>query len=450
MRRVDGALITLLLVVACTSAPPAGPSSAPLGSNAPQPLITPGASPSLTAPAAQLTEYRSTVSRDPITAATGDALNAVVASDEEFATRLYGQLASGDGNVFMSPYSISTSLSMVLAGARGETATQLAQVLAIDDTKTWDSRRNRLDQTIGTVNAMQSISQGEAQPLVLETANTMFGQTGYPFEQQYLDVLARDYGSSVQGVDFENAWEQARLAINDWVASQTNQRIKDLLARGTIDTYTRAVLVNAIYFKANWIRQFSPAATQDAPFHLLNGSSVEVPAMHYDGASTGYAEGNGWAATQLPYYGASMLVIVPNDGKFATVERGLDPEFIAAVDSGMGTRSLTLSLPKFNTEQSADLKDALERLGATDLFTDGADLTGITTADRLFISHVAHKANISVDEQGTEAAAATASVAEASSLPPPATLNVDRPFIYLIRDTATNEILFMGRVVDPS
>jgi serpin B len=452
MSRAFVFMITALLAVACGYAPSV-PSSAPSPRASTRPTDTGSIEPTPAAPQAQLTEYRSTVARDPATTATDGQLATAVASDEHFALNLYQQLANGDGNVFMSPYSISTCLSMVLAGARGDTAIQLANALGVDDPDTWDAGRNRLDQSIGTGFSLppQPDPSATVQPLVLQTANTMFGQTGYPFQQPFLDTLARDYGSGLQGVDFATQWEAARLAINDWVAVKTNQRILDLLPPGSLDDMTRSVLVNAIYFKANWVRQFSPEATRPAPFHMLDGSTIEAPTMNQNGMKFEFAQGTGWTAAVLPYYGASMLVIVPDEGKFGEIERQLDAEFISEVDSSMSERQLTLSLPKFSTEQSADLVDALNALGVHDLFDQGkADLTGIETVEPLYISHVEHKANISVDEHGTEAAAATAAVAEASSGAQSATLNVDRPFLYLIRDSATNEILFMGRMVDPN
>ena len=407
--------------------------------------------PEATSVAAQLTLFRSNLGRDSATTGTQDQIDTVVSADESFALRLYRQLAAADSdNLFVSPYSISTSLSMVLAGARGNTAAELASALGVADAGTWDAERNVLDQRIGTQTGIQPSEQSQAQPLVFESANSMFGQAGYPFEQPYLDVLARDYGSGVQAADFATQPEAARLAINDWVANQTEQRIKDLLAKGTIDDMTLAVLVNALYFKANWMKPFDPVATNDAPFQLLDGGPVSVPTLHSD-TTMSYADGPNWSAVQLAYFGASMMVIVPDSGTLTQLENNLTPDFISRVDHALTSYEVTLSLPKWSTESSSDLVEPLQALGVHDLFdVTRSDLSGITQADQLVISHVEHKANIDVDEHGTEAAAATASVAELLSRPQPATLTVDRPFIYLIRDFATNEILFMGRVTDPS
>src|SRR3954462_2399342 len=246
-------LLLAILVVACTSNPPAASvspsrvtssaSPAPRQSTAAATPTSAGQSPPM-----QLTEYRSSISRASSAGATDEQLRTVVASDEKLAFLLYQQTAAANNgaDVFFSPYSISTSLSMVLPGARGTTAQELASALEVSDATTWDAERNALDQTVGTAQGLMPDQADKAQPLVLTTANAIFGQVGYPFEQPYLDVLARDYGAGVQATDFAQQPEPARKAINAWVGDQTEQRILDLLPPGTIDQLTRAVLVNAI------------------------------------------------------------------------------------------------------------------------------------------------------------------------------------------------------------
>lgn len=445
MRRYVTIAVAALLIGACSSNPG---STSPPASNPASQTNSPTVAPSVPAQLAELTEYRSTVGRDPASASSVQQMQQVVAADGAFAVTLYRELAQGSqSDVFFSPYSISTALSMVLAGARGKTADQIAEALGASDPAVWHPARNLLASNL--TEQMPTGMDGQAQPMTLQTTNAIFGQSGYPFEQPFLDLLARDYGAGLEAVDFAQKAEEARQAINTWVAQQTVNRIRELLAQGSVDDMTRAVLVNTIYFKANWIWQFDPKATTDNDFHPLDGSTVSVPTMHVE-HKVDYATGDGWAAVSLPYWGASMLVIVPDQGKFAQVERSIDPTFVANLDSSLSEYDVTLSLPKWSTDDSIDLVPPLQSLGISDLFDDSSDLSGISTADQLYVSHAVHEADISVDEQGTEAAAATATVAEATSRGASATLSVDRPFIYLIRDQNTNEIVFMGRVMDPS
>jgi serpin B len=400
---------------------------------------------------AGITDVHSSAGRLPLNAATQAQLDQVVAADTDFALRLYHQIVASDqSDVFLSPYSISTALSMVYAGARGDTAAQMADVLGIGaDATAWHAARNRLDLSIADTSDVRP-SEGDAVPLTLEPTNTMFGQGGYPFKNDFLDTLAENYGAGMQALDIASDPEAARIAINKWVADRTRDRIEELLKRGVIDEYTVAVLVNAIYFKANWLYQFDPGQTSPEPFHLLDGSTRDVPTMHLAGPKMDFASGDGWSAIRLRYWGASMFVIVPDEGAFADVESRLDTFFLSALGTDMSERATTLSLPRWDTDFQLDLVDALKSLGMADVFDEHkADLTGIADVDQLWISHVVHQANVTVDEKGTEAAAATAAVVERESAARPVNLTVDRPFIYLIQDDASGEILFLGRVLEP-
>ena len=446
MRRYVTVAVAALLIGACSSNPG---TTTPPASNPASQTNSPTVEPSVPAQLAELTEYRSSVDRDPASASSVQQMQQVVAADGALAFNLYHELASGSrSDVFLSPYSISTALSMVLAGARGKTAEQMSQAIGVSDQAAWHPARNLLAARL--IEPVPAGMDGKLQPMTLDTTNAIFGQSGYPFQQPFLDLLARDYGAGLEAVDFGQHPEDARQAINAWVAQQTADRIRELLGQGSVDELTRAVLVNTVYFKANWIDQFDPKATTGADFHLLDGSTVNVPTMHLENKLS-YATGDGWAAVSLPYWGASMLVIVPDAGKFEQVEQQIDPEFVASLDSALSEYGLTLNLPKWSTDQTTDLVPPLQTLGVTDLFdATKADLSGIETVEPLFVSAATHQANITVDEHGTEAAAATALVAEATSGPAnSATLTVDRPFIYVIRDQNTNEILFMGRVMDP-
>lgn len=400
--------------------------------------------------AGEVVEVRADVER-----ATPDATGvpALVDGDTEFALDLYRELVADDpeANLFLSPYSISVALAMTLAGAEGETASQMATMLRSTDDEAWHAARNALDQELLRE---RDVIPG-LDPLQLTIANSIWGQAGYPFRDDFVDLLARDYGAGLRTVDFIEEPDAARVAINDWVEAATEERIVDLLAEGTIDELTRLVLVNAIYFKANWINQFDPERTIDRPFRTAAGPEVTVPTMS-GSVRTNYADGDDWAAASLPYAGeASMLLIAPTDGDLAGLAAGLDADLLDEIRSSLSDHMVDLRMPRFEMSTQVSLPDVLERLGMVDAFIppgpdSGADLTGMTDVRELFVSDVVHQADITVDEEGTEAAAATAIMVGIASAPPPATLHLDRPFILVIQDDRTGAILFIGQVADPS
>jgi len=439
-------LAALLVALACTSVAPAVPSASPQ----PAPTDQPTAS-AVPEPAA-IREVRAELERAPLGSASADAIAAVIGADAELAFGLYREfVATESGNLFFSPYSISTALSMTWAGARGDTAAELAAALGVDiDAADWHAGRNAIElQLAGERRTIEDF-----QPIELEPTNTTFGQVGYPFIEEYLDTLAAYYGAGTNTVDFITQPEPARQEINEWVSERTRERIEELLPKDAIDNLTRLVLVNAIYFKANWINQFVPESTRDGDFMLIDGARVTVPMMH-GAPSTDYAAGDGWRAVRLLYAGdASMLIIVPDEGRFTDVEEGLDADFVERVREELSNYQVDLSLPRWESASEIDLQPALTQLGVIDLFdSDEADLDGIAQpADNdLYVSAALHQANITVDEEGTDAAAATAVVVGITSGPPESvTLDIDRPFIYLISDDLTGEILFVGRVLDPS
>ncbi|MEA2676090.1 MAG: serpin [Chloroflexota bacterium] len=451
------AVIVAILAIGCSqTTAPLAPS--PTDNAIPQATGT--SNPSTTPPPAllgEIAEFRSQVTRSPATQEGLDALAEMVAGDKALAFNLYQYLAGmEDGNVFLSPYSISTALSMVLAGAREETAAELAAALGATDLgEDWHAARNNLELLLDELSQFHPTSHhpdGVAVPLTLEPTNAIVGQSGYPFQEDFLDILATDYGAGMNALDISSDPEAARVAINAWVAEKTHDRIEELLNKDSIDTLTRAVLVNAIYFKGNWTGGFKPSLTGPAPFHLLDGSTVDVPMMHNGGGGTSsYAIGDGWQAARLSYYGgASMLMIVPDEGHYSEIEGKLNSDFLAEVDGALDVYTLNLDMPKWETNTRFDVIPAMQELGVSRLFDQGtADLTGIADIEQLYISGVVHQANITVDEEGTEAAAATAAVVEAVSGHPSASLTIDRPFIYLIRAGDVGEILFMGRVLQP-
>jgi serpin B len=378
-----------------------------------------------------------------------DAARAGAAIDR-FGFELLRAATNGDENVVLSPASIVLALAMARAGAKGETATQIDAVLhdvASDAHASW---LNALDTALAARSGAFKDDGGKDQQVTLRIANAPFAQKDYAWNQEYLGALASRFGAGVRLVDYVTATEDARRAINGWVDDRTEHRIPELLQQGVLDDLTRLVLVNAIYLKAAWVSPFNEALTAPAPFTRLDGSRLDVPTMHVV-AELPYAVGDGWQAVELQYVGRSlaMMIIVPAD--LATFQATLDDGRFAEIVGALTERQVTLSLPKFGIETKAELKTVLARMGMPDAFDGGlADFTGMTDQDRLFITAVVHQADIDVDEKGTTAAAATAVVMGRTSLPEPATLNVDHPFLFALRDLQTGTILFLGRVTEPA
>lgn len=380
-----------------------------------------------------------------------DAMSALAEGNAAFALDLYQVLGSENGNLFLSPYSISTALAMTYAGAAGETARQMAATLHFTLPQ---------DRLHPAVNAYALDLQARAKeptegtPFELSIANSLWGQEGFAFRPEFLDLLGVNYGAGMRLVDFVAEPESARLAINAWVSDETRDKIQDLIPSGVIDVMTRLVLANAIYFKAGWLDPFDANATSPAPFHRLDGSAEDVPMMRQS-TSYGYAIGDGYQALVVPYLSGnvSMLILLPDDGRFESFEQSLSPEMIQEILGNLTHGPVNFSLPKFTTESAFSLNDVLRTLGMTDAFDPSrADFSGMDGNRDLYISAVVHKAFVSVDEDGTEAAAATAVIMGVTSAPvaEPIAFTVDRPFIYLIRDDQTGNILFIGRITDPA
>ena len=382
---------------------------------------------------------------------TADDLDILVEGNSAFALYLYQQLRTREGNLFYSPHSISVALVMTYAGARGDTETQMAD--AMDFSLPQDRLHpafNRLDLELAQRGAGAQGKDGEG--FRLNIVNAIWGQRDYQFLAEFLDVLAENYGAGLRVLDFINAPEESRLTINDWVSEQTEERIKDLIPPGVIDTLTRLVLTNAIYFNAAWALPFNEAATSDGTFYLLSGDEVVVPMMGQT-ESFGYVEGDGYQAVELPYDGneLSMVILLPESGQFDTFEGALDLPELNEILGGLTYQQVALKMPSFEFEDSFALKSILSEMGMPVAFSPGADFSGMTASRELSITEVVHKAFVSVDEAGTEAAAATAVIVGLTSVPAqPVTVNIDRPFIFLIRDLKTGSILFFGRVLDPS
>lgn len=390
-------------------------------------------------------EVRSALARDTSPAVSDATLAALVDGNTELAVAMYRDVADEPGNLFMSPHSVSTALAMTYAGANGTTASQMASALHFTlPPAELHPALDRLDLELASRGA--NATSGTI-PFRLENANAIFGQSGWTFLAPFLDTLAVNYGAGLRVLDFQADPESSRLTINDWVEARTNNKIRDLLPAGSIDDTTRLVLANAIYFSAAWDEPFEVSETSDRPF-LVGGQTVNVPTLH-GSHERGYGEGDGFRAAELPYDGGelSMVVVVPDD--LAAFEASLDAARLDAITQSLTTHQLDLTLPKFRFDAPLGLKDTLMHLGMTDAFSSEADFSGIDGSRQLAIKDVLHKGFVAIDENGTEAAAATAVIVGDTSAPEPATLHVDKPFVFFIRDRPTGAILFIGRVVDP-
>jgi serpin B len=380
----------------------------------------------------------------------------LVAGNSAFAFDLYQALSVEDGNLFYSPYSISLALAMTYAGARRETEQQMANTLQ------FILSQDRLHPAFNGLD-LELAGRGEGaegtdeEGFRLNIVNALWGQEDFQFISEFLDLVAENYGAGLRLLDFINAPEDSRVVINDWVSEQTEGRIEDLIPEGVIDNLTRLVLTNAIFFNAAWLNPFTERRTKNGAFHLLDGGDVTVPMMRQT-AGFGLAKGDGYQAVELTYDGGelSMVILLPDTGQFEGFEASLDADLVRAITEGLVPTRLDLTMPKFEFASDFGLADTLGAMGMPVAFASSigpctpemADFSGMTGACELYIKEIVHKAFVSVDEAGTEAAAATAAVLGIESLAPSVT--IDRPFVFLIRDIETGAILFVGRVADPS
>jgi serine protease inhibitor len=368
-----------------------------------------------------------------------------------FGHDLYAQAAAGGGNVVYSPLSIAVALSMARAGANGVTASQIDAVIHFPADQR-DAAMNALTQALATrdtappvASAAASRSAGSApEDPILTIANGLFVQQGQPIGAPFLQTLAADYGTGVHTVDFRSA--RATAQINSWVRTQTAQRIQQLFE--SLDPSTRLVLANAVYLKADWAIPFAEQPTSDASFTKADGSQITVPTMHQNG-TLGYAKADGWQAVSIPYAGGTlaMWVIVPSGS--TPLDTLLAPSTISSIAAGLKPTDLALSLPRWKSTTNLGLGVALQHLGMTAAFSPTADFSGIYPG--LFISQAVHRATITVDEWGTEAAAVTGlAFAAGARMAPTLIVNADHPFAYAIVNVPTGAVLFEGSVADPT
>jgi serine protease inhibitor len=371
------------------------------------------------------------------------SVETVVQGNTEFALALYEMLRTAESNLFFSPYSISTALAMTCAGARGNTEAQMTQALhfLLD--------REQLHPAFALLEAKLA-GIGRKGHVQLRIANALWPQTGHALLQEFLGLTQRYYGVRVTAVDYADV-ETARDTINAWVEEKTASKIQRIIPSGILDSMTRLVLVNAIYFKGNWANQFDPGLTRDAPFWVMPGKQVQVPMMSKK-SNFRYGLSDGVQILELPYAGddLSMIVLLPReiDG-LAGLEELLTVENLGRWTKHLWRCEVQVFLPRFEITFPFRLDNALRSMGMVDAFGD-ADFSAMDGTKSLCIAAVLHKAFIAVNEEGTEAAAATAAVmADMGLSMPPPIFRADHPFVFLIRENRTGSILFLGRVANP-
>ena len=375
--------------------------------------------------------------------------------NNEFALALYAQLRNRPGNLFLSPFSIRTALAMAQAGARGNTAEEMRRALCISSPD--ETMHEALAEAIVRLRAA---GNGDYEMAV---ANALWSQDGAPLQPEFVDLVARQYGGAIEVTDFRHDAEAARLSINRWVETKTRQKIRDLIPSGGLTALTRLVVVNAIYFKGMWALPFRKADTRNEPFYLEEGGEVHAQLMHQL-EEVRYTRARGYQAVELLYQGddISMLILLPDQNKgLRDLEETLLARRVLVRGASMAIRVVRLALPRFKISWGAvALGGQLEALGMALPFTENADFSGINghkppDEDSLTISNVVHKAVVEVNEEGTEAAAATAVVMVTSSMLPSVSkptpvFRADHPFLFVIRERRAGTILFLGRVTDPT
>jgi len=449
MRSRFVSLIAPLLMFACSDA------SAP-GSDTSPGAATAGASQSAPRPGSSMSTPTPTASAQPdVPAPTSDEIMAATRfakANNAFGFDLYNQIRNTPGNLALSPTSLSIALAMTWVGAKGETWAEMRKVLHFESSAA---------DVMSDARKLITLLENPSQPLKLSFANRLFGEKTYTFEKPYLDATDKMFGAGLEAVDFLKGAEKSRETINAWVEKKTEQRITDLIPTGALDQDTRLVLVNAIYFLADWQRPFEKTRTQPDDFIVSTSSKVRAPMMRQE-ASFNFAESDGAKLLELPYKGGemSMLIALPNEANgIAKLEQSLSAEKLAEWLKAMKSERVSVALPKFevNPAKATKLDDTLKKLGMKLAFDrKKADFTAMakpqSTDEQIVLSHVFHRALVKVDEKGTEAAAASAvSMSAKGAAPHPAAeFKADHPFVYFIRHNKTGLVVFMGRVADPT
>jgi len=376
-------------------------------------------------------------------------LQTVVKGNSAFGFDLYQKLKEKEGNLFFSPYSISTALAMTYVGARGQTEKEMAEVLHLSlEQKPLHSSFSKLQSDLNTIQNKGYIK--------LSIANSLWAQEGHHFLDTFFDLNKRYYGAGLNFVDFARQTETARKTINVWVEKETQEKIKELIKKGMLTPLTRLVLCNAIYFKGDWLSQFDKERTADADFYISPKKTIKVPMMRQK-SEFKFKDFGSFSAIELPYEGndLSMIIFLPKevDG-LVDLEQSLTDDSVKNwLDelSKSYKQEIFVNLPKFKTTCEFQLAKVLAEIGMPSAFSlPPANFSGMTGRKDLFISKVIHKAFVDVNEEGTEAAAATAVVMKESAIGRPLTFRADHPFVFLIRESQTGSILFIGRIIDPT
>lgn len=370
--------------------------------------------------------------------------SAVVHGNTAFALDLYGRVKASPGNLFISPYSISTCLGLAYAGARSETAAQMAKVLHLpegDPHAAFGELQRQMTEAVKPMGAQ------------LDLASALWAQQGHPFSPAFIELAQNQYRANVRQADFKTQAEAVSSEVNKWVSEKTRGKIQQVLSQGSLTPMTRLILVNAIYFKGNWAVRFEKSETQDQYFHLANGSSVMVPLMH-NFQEAKYMASETFQAVELPYLGneTSMVILLPRQRNgLGQLEQVLSLQFLTTVFSRLNQQRIELFLPRFTLDLQFDLKQVLAAMGMSDAFVAKADFSGIGGGGPLWISGVFHHARVEVNEQGTEAAAVTDVLLTSGTSSPasPPVLRADHPFVFLIRDLRSGSLLFIGRLAAP-
>uniref|UniRef100_UPI00398EDFF3 leukocyte elastase inhibitor-like isoform X1 n=2 Tax=Pristiophorus japonicus TaxID=55135 RepID=UPI00398EDFF3 len=372
-------------------------------------------------------------------------------SNVKFAVDLFKQLDKDDktGNIFVSPLSISAALAMVYLGAKGSTATQMAKVLAFDDVPDLHSEFQTLQAAINKPNTNY----------LLKLANRLYGEKTYNFLSHFLESTLKYYQAELATVEFVNAPEEARQQINSWTEAQTEGKIKNLLAEGTVDGLTKLVLVNAIYFKGNWDKKFKEEHTRDGQFRINQNETKPVQMMRQKAKfNIAYIHKVATWILELPYIQSelSMIILLPDIKDDSSGLENLQNQltFDNLMDwtnpDMMDNMEVNVELPKFKLEEKYDLKSTLTLMGMVDAFSDSqANFSGMTEKNDLVLSKVVHKSFVEVNEEGTEAAAATAPILLLRSARRTPDFVADHPFLFFIRHNKTRNILFFGRLSSP-
>jgi serpin B len=414
------------------------------------------------APTQTVTVAKSDRRRGGITA-TKDKVTSVADGNNALAFDLYGQLQQdptrAGKNLFFSPLSLTLALGMTSAGARGQTLAEITKVMH------FELPQESLQPALNTL-CLQLVGDAAPDPNHLGTGpghaagrldlvHSLWGQTGDTWEAPFLDVLAADYGAEVNLVDFNRHADDSRLLINQWVSDQTEARITDLLPQGTPDASTWIILINAIDLSFPWDSAFDPAQTKQAPFAIEGGSSVQVPLMAQTIVEGVYAEDDlaQYTTLRLAGIGLEAEFFVPKAGHFVEFEAALAAETSSLRQLAKGAK-MDLALPRFTyASPTVSLGPAFQALGMTTPFSGGADFSGMTTTEPLRLAKIFHRAMVGIDEQGIQAAAATAVEGESFSTDPvlpPASVRVDHSFFLGMRDTGSGALLFFGRILDPT